>query len=67
MNPNGTTQARWRLVEIWGDTADLRHLAGAGVTSKVSPSSTRLPVSFGVPPTFFKNAADSQYNYGIWN
>jgi multidrug transporter EmrE-like cation transporter len=29
MNPNGTTQARWRLVEIWGDTADLRHLAGA--------------------------------------
>ncbi|MDQ0081755.1 hypothetical protein J2W35_002094 [Variovorax boronicumulans] len=27
MSADSTTPARWRLVEIWGDTADLGHLA----------------------------------------
>lgn len=27
MNADSATPARWRLVEIWGDTADLGHLA----------------------------------------
>ncbi|MBN8755328.1 MULTISPECIES: hypothetical protein [Variovorax] len=27
MNTDSATPARWRLVEIWGDTADLGHLA----------------------------------------
>lgn len=29
MNADSATPARWRLVEIWGDTADLGHLAWA--------------------------------------
>ena len=29
MNADTATRARWRLVEIWGDTADLGHLAGS--------------------------------------
>ena len=37
MNADSATPARWRLVEIWGDTADLGHLAwsiaiGVGVS-----------------------------------
>lgn len=27
MNADSATPARWRLVEVWGDTADLGHLA----------------------------------------
>lgn len=29
MQTDDATPPRWRLVEIWGDTADLGHLAGA--------------------------------------
>lgn len=39
MNSATHAGARWRLVEIWGDTADLRHLAwsiGIGVAMSLS-------------------------------
>ena len=37
MNADSATRARWRLVEIWGDTADLGHL-GWSITIGVAVS-----------------------------
>ena len=55
MNADSATRARWRLVEIWGDTADLGHLgwsivigvavslAGYLVASRVLASAVGTP------------------------
>lgn len=47
MNADSATPARWRLVEIWGDTADLGHLAwsiaiGVGVSLAGYLAASRL-------------------------
>jgi hypothetical protein len=48
MNADSATPARWRLVEIWGDTADLGHLAWAiviGVAVSLAGISRRAACS----------------------